>query len=171
MFFFALASSETTESPPEVDTGIIIPLGETHSEQVIYFRDCFSRSFSVTSSNMSNLMRRFPYCPYTCPLKYHADDIRWSLLSLEMRVALSLVTSSVILTPLVAVLISDLFRIMVVLASMVLFLIRIGLGPSFPPGILCTATTSYGSMAMLTLFDRVSFIKSKQFSPLFSVIP
>lgn len=34
-FFFALASSETTESPPEVDTGIIIPLGETHSERVI----------------------------------------------------------------------------------------------------------------------------------------
>lgn len=41
-FFFALASSETTESPPEVDTGIIIPLGETHSEWVIYFRDCYT---------------------------------------------------------------------------------------------------------------------------------
>lgn len=86
-------------------------------------KNCFCAIFR---SNISNRKRRFQYCPYTCQLKYHIMlGHRLVIDSPEMRVALSLLTSSVILTSLVTVLISDLFCIKIAVAFMFCILIRV----------------------------------------------
>ena len=68
-------------------------------------------SYCPILSKMSNLIRSFPCCPYTKPLKYKAELILAFLFRSEMREIFAFVTPSVIFHLLFSFLTSDLFFI------------------------------------------------------------